>query len=328
MQTAFCRFCLRVFIEFWIIVFGIIMSDESREPPESGISDNTTPIVVGEEADEPRLEVNKRLTLEATDDAGKDPDVTAKRKRGHSQDGGPKGKHQWSGYKIPKKSDRKELVTDVLVGFTDSEPEEEESDTDSVRTSCHSGVWTPAQSDVTRSSASRRNIALQGFYDPLAKAQDTNGLDEGQWAFLTKFLADPGYIPEALASIEEDCPAPEEVKTWLDRPIDPDILDIMRKSSLAWTKNTDGAFRSVSARLTVALGPLLAAWSDIREGQAEECISEKTVAGVCKKIEQTLIGIGQAHSAVLYQRRVNVLARFFKDRQKAADLVKRNEHVF
>ena len=328
------------------------MSKSSVTTQRSRGSDKTTQDVVAEaglpQDESQRIQrradsamaalVTDRSCMETRLETRSLPEVGVSRKRGMTENGGSSCKQtDWRGYKIPRLSVQQPKTTEQeeVEGFSDSGEskvesigefsDEDHSDFEDCsasfrNSSAHQSGYMSADHTLSRSE-----IQLgDDFYDPLAKKhQDSLGLNDKQWEFLLKYVMDPGYCPDVLADIEEGSAVPTEIKQWMNRAIDGEIVDLMRgANSKKWLKDSDAALLSVSSRLGVALGPLLKVWKGLKN------FREGTVKDLCAEVEKTLVALGQANGAILFQRRKNVLSRFYRDDKKAAELVKKNEHIF
>ena len=267
---------------------------------------------------------------------------------------GPPG---WGGYKIPKRQTGGDPRLEGLSSSDDgSEGSDEEMDTRSLAPqifgspgpcglnqtiSSQTGpaaTWTPTASagygfTMGMGQSRKASIGDSTIYDPLAAETPEIQLAEGQWAFLGKYFHDPEYKPELLDTVEAECPIPEAINQWVRRPMDQEILDLMPQNAQDWASQQDKAFMSVGSRLGTAVGPLLKVWNNWREvrsslGPDTSEDDRELVEGSCKAVEQSLIALGQVQGAILYQRRVALLTRFFRDGKKAKEVVTKNAEIF
>ena len=79
-------------------------------------------------------------------------------------------------------------------------------------------------------------------------------------------------------------------------------------------------------QLGTDFGPLTKVWSDLHK--ARDYNAPLNLQNTCNDLEKGMFVLGQVHIAGLFSRRKALLETFFKDRKKAADVVKRNQQVF
>lgn len=238
-----------------------------------------------------------------------------------------------SSYRIPKlpRTATQKGPEPSIAGFTDEEESSNESDQEWPDFDTQSEVsgYTASASSKRHGSASGGRKAIQlldpTMYDPLAEVEQS-ALPAAEAAFVEKYFIDPNFQPQILEKIAEGAPAPELIMNEVRRNIDPEILDMVHGKGTSQVKDMDKTYLSIDTRLGTALGPLLKAWTTLR--QQRDRGSNPVATSICHDIEQSIVALGQAHNAVLFGRRKAVLASFFKDSKRAGDLVKRNQHAF
>ena len=121
----------------------------------------------------------------------------------------------------------------------------------------------------TRKTMTSKDIQLadRTMFDPmrlLSEAQE-GMLQYEQRQFLVKYFYDPQFLPVVLEQLEDEHSISDSMKRAVGRPLDPEILDMMKPPNNTRAKELDKGFLSASHRLGIALGPLLQLWSLGRE---------------------------------------------------------------
>ena len=148
------------------------------------------------------------------------------------------------------------------------------------------------------------------MFDPmrlLSEAQE-GMLQYEQRQFFAKYFYDPQFLPVVLEQLEDEHSISDSMKRAVGRPLDPEILDMMKPPNNTRAKELDKGFLSASHRLGIALGPLLQLWSLGRE--ARDTNGTVPTDAVNTLVEKTFVSLGQVNAAILFSRRKNLLARF------------------
>ena len=242
------------------------------------------------------------------------------------QDGDPHGLDLLE----PKMKARKSGVT--LFGFDDDSDDEDYDD-------CEPTFFTPTKETSTGSATTATGTSQSqsgtgigklsdpAMFDPLAEeAEAGQTVSKEQQEFLAKYFVDPAFMPGYMETLSEERPAPDLVNQAVRRPMDPEIMDLMNASTGHIAKGQDKGYLSTGVRLGAAVGPLCDLWTEARlSGAMNQPLDGMLVA---RRVEETLIGLGQVNAAILFNRRKNLLAKFMRSNKKAALVVTQNHKAF
>ncbi|KAK3093593.1 hypothetical protein FSP39_017854 [Pinctada imbricata] len=101
------------------------------------------------------------------------------------------------------------------------------------------------------------------------------------------------------------------------------------KKAMMFTKIHDGSIKFIQKRIGQVMGPLTKIWKTVEDGVAGK--TEESPMGLdelLKLLEKTVMLVGQANVACLYERRLNVLSKVFGDVKKARKSISTNEKSF
>ena len=102
------------------------------------------------------------------------------------------------------------------------------------------------------------------------------------------------------------------------------------KKAIMYTKIHDGSIKFIQKRIGQVMGPLTKIWKVVDEGVNGNADAQPSMGidELLKLIEMTILLLGQANVACLYERRLNVLAKIFGDAKKARKSIFANEAAF
>ena len=101
------------------------------------------------------------------------------------------------------------------------------------------------------------------------------------------------------------------------------------RKALMYTKIHDGSIKFIQKRIGQVMGPLTKIWKTVDEGVTGKSEDPNmSIDELLKLLEKTVLLLGQANVACLYERRLNVLSKVFGDAKKARKSISTNEKSF
>ncbi|XP_070556220.1 uncharacterized protein [Ptychodera flava] len=264
------------------------------------------------------------------------------------------------GYRIPKKAPRKSgqkrkgRKKPYRGKFDRHTSTDEESDSDTtgsgssdssttVSTDSNTSTSSDTDSDVSKSSANRKSddSTDKGKHKKSAskKRQPTTDVDCDSYTrfdptsskpkckldadmisyvkrHFRQFLSDSTLEDKVL----EDSPVPN-ISILKAAKLDPYMEEMIDKRSSKICVNIDTGLKRVQQRVLNVMGPLGKLWSeleDIRCGRAGEETDLQTMLSL---VEQSILMLGQANVATIYQRRLGIVAKISRSQKKAKKLL-------
>jgi hypothetical protein len=236
------------------------------------------------------------------------------------------------GYRVPKAKATKlpaesdDSTTDVY-GLSSSNDDKEDSNSDS-NSDSEDFDWADTGSESDCPDTPPRNKSkLRGMFDPMAKTL------KHKWK-LPSNLADytAKYFTEWIGedaiqkSILKRAPTPD-LDVLKALTVDTDIMELLSAPNQTGAKITDTSFLRVQRKNLEVMGPLGKLWRTLEKAkQTPDTPCDLTA--LLKLVQQAVLVLGQGNVLAHYNRRLNILSRFFHDQRKASDILKQNDKLF
>ncbi|KAK3095525.1 hypothetical protein FSP39_015679 [Pinctada imbricata] len=152
----------------------------------------------------------------------------------------------------------------------------------------------------------------------------TGGMRDYVYKHFTRHIKDE-VIKE---KIPKETPIPSNAV--FTTPLMDDFVEelIDDKKAIMYTKIHDGSLKFVQKRIGHVMGPLSKIWKTVQKGVDGDESTSMGIDELLQLIEKTILLLGQANVACLYERRLNVLSNFFGDAKIARKSIFTNETLF
>ena len=168
--------------------------------------------------------------------------------------------------------------------------------------------------------------AIEGRFDPLASSVSRSWeLNASQNQFISEYFTEWLKDEVVKKSVLKTNPVPDNDSLTVPN-LDDEILELLPQASKVSCSHFDGSMKRVQNKLIDTMGPLGKLWQNL-DKVSQEGGGSLNVNKLLSLVEQSVLVLGQANVLINYNRRTNILARFFKDNKVAAKLVRSNATV-
>ena len=150
-------------------------------------------------------------------------------------------------------------------------------------------------------------------------------LSEGQESYLSKQFGKLHSDKTLKKQILRDYPVPTH-KVLQTHVLDPEILSLLDANAQNRARITDSSLKRMQEKMVHVFGPLATLWAHL-EASVDGSEELPDPQDMLDLLEKVIVLLGQAHTVGTYERRLSVLAKFYKNADRARDILGQNKKI-